>query len=225
MATLFGRSDVAVQQQVMSELTWDTRVDASDIGVTVKNGIVTLTGTVETWSKRVAAQEAAHRVAGVLDVANELVVKPISTQIHDDTEIARQVRQALQWDVLVPDDRIRTTVEDGRVTLEGDVYTWAEREDAGRAIRNLAGVRMVENRLTVKPAPVRTEDLKQQITEALTRHAIREADRVHVGVSDGVVTLSGTVDSWLDRNAVTGAVRGTRGVRRVDDHQLHVAKV
>ena len=218
MTAYVKKTDAMLQQDVLDELAWDSRVAAPDVGVSVKNGIVTLTGTVDTWAKRLAAQDAAHRVSGVLDVANDLNVKPTGVGMRDDTEIARAVRSALEWDVTLPDQKIKSTVDHGTVTLEGEVETWAQWDDAPRAIRNLAGVRGVFNRLTVKAQPVRTDELKRRISDALSRHAVREARNIDVSVLDGVVSLSGMVDSWAEREAVTGAVRGTRGVKRVDDH-------
>lgn len=221
MSAILFKNDELLQRDVMEELRWDMRVQATDIGVAVKDHVVTLTGRVGSWARRDAAEKAAHRVYGVLDVANELEVELPGTTVRDDADIARQVRMTLQWDVMVPDERIRTTVANGTVTLEGDVDTWSQWEDTARSIRNLAGVRRVINKLTVKPPSVRPEHLKAQIADALTRHATREASRIDVTVSDGIVTLTGPIDSWADRQTITGAVRGTRGVVRVQD-QLRV---
>jgi osmotically-inducible protein OsmY len=217
MAVLAKKSDGAIQQDVINELKWDSRVASTEVGVSVHKGVVTLTGTVDTWAKRLAAQEAAHRVEGVLDVANDLVVRPVGYGVRDDTEIARDVRSALQWDVLVPDERIRTTVDRGTVLLEGQVDSFAQSEDAARAIRNLSGVRGVVNRLTVKAATMHADDLRNVVMDTLKRHAVQEANRVVVSIDEGVVTLTGVVSSWARREAVVAAVRNMRGVRRVED--------
>ena len=119
------KTDAQIKHEVLRELAWDPRVDETDVGVEVDRGVVTLTGTVATWAKRVAAQEAAHRVAGVLDVANDVVVKIPGTLLRTDTDIAQAVRQALEWDALVPHERIQSTVANGWVTLEGSVDSWA----------------------------------------------------------------------------------------------------
>ena len=206
-----------VQQDVIRELKWDTRVEETDVGVEVDNGIITLTGTVGSWGKRIAAEEAAHRVRGVLDVANDIVVKVPGTGGRTDTEIAQAVRNALVWDVFVPDTRIQSTVSDGVVTLKGDLDSWIQRDDADRVVRNLAGVRGVRNDIVVKPPKVATSEVKKAIENALDRQAEREAERIRLEVLDGNVTLFGTVRSWPERQAVVGAAKGTPGVRSVDD--------
>lgn len=119
--TTTKKSDSQIQQDVLQELRWDPRVDAAEVGVQVKDGVVTLTGEIGSLAKRLAAREAAHRVAGVLDVADDLVVKLPGAMRRTDDELARTVRQALEWDAFVPDRRIRSTVSNGWVTLQGDV--------------------------------------------------------------------------------------------------------
>jgi osmotically-inducible protein OsmY len=209
--------DAEVQQDVIRELKWDSRVDETDVGVEVDNGIITLTGTVSSWGKRIAAEEAAHRVHGVLDVANDIVVKVPGTGGRTDTEVAQAVRNALVWDVFVPDTRIQSTVSDGVVTLKGDVDSWIQRDDADRVVRNLAGVRGMRNDIVVKPPKVATSEVRKSIENALDRQAEREAERIRLEVMDGKVTLFGTVHSWAERQAVVGAAKGTPGVRSVDD--------
>jgi osmotically-inducible protein OsmY len=125
-------------------------VEETDVGVEVDAGIVTLSGTVSSWGKRHAAAEAAHRVRGVLDVANDIVVKLPGTPGRTDTDVARAVRNALAWDVFVPDTQIRSTVSDGVVTLDGEVENQAQADDAEKAVRNLAGVRAVMSLISVK---------------------------------------------------------------------------
>jgi osmotically-inducible protein OsmY len=212
------RTDADIQQAVLREFKWDTRVDETDVGVEVDSGVVTLTGTVDGWGKRLAAQEAAHRVIGVLDVANDIQVKVPGTAGRTDTEIARAVRQALEWDIFVPESRIRSTVSGGQVTLEGEVEFWSQRDDAEKAVRNLLGVRHVANLITIKPPQVLPSDVRKSIRDALERHADREAERIDLSVQDGRVSLSGVVHSWTEREAVVGAARGTPGVRSIDDH-------
>jgi osmotically-inducible protein OsmY len=215
MAQTIRKTDSQLQQDVLRELKWDTRVDETEVGVQVKDGVVALTGVVSSWAKKIAAQEAAHRVMGVLDVANDLEVQGLSTRT--DADIARAVRIALEWDVFVPHQRIRTTVSQGVVTLEGSADYWSQRDDAQRAIKNLEGVRGIINRIEVKPPIVPTDRMRQSIEAALERHAEREARRVSLDVENGRVTVSGVVGSYGEREAVVGAVRGTPGVRAVDD--------
>lgn len=211
------KADSEVQQDVIRELKWDTRVDETDVGVQVDEGVVTLSGTVNSWGKRHAAAEAAHRVFGVLDVANDITVKAPGTPGRTDTEIALAVRSALTWDVFVPDTRVKSTVSDGVVTLEGEVDTWRQREDSERAIRNLEGVRAVVNVIDVKAPKVDAARVKRSIEEALERQAEREAKRVWVEMHDGEAKVFGTVHSWAEKLAVVGAAKGTPGVLRVED--------
>jgi osmotically-inducible protein OsmY len=213
------KSDSAIQEEVLRELRWDPRLGEAEVGVEVDRGIVTLSGTVESWPKRLAAQEAAHRVVGVRDVANDVEVRLPGGSQPNDTEIARAVRQALQWDILVPHDRIQSTVSKGIVTLQGCVESWTQREDAVRAIQNLAGVRGVADHMTVAPtARVEPEKVRLAIENALERRAEREARRIQVEVTGaGTVKLAGRVRSWAEKCATLAAARFTRGVHAVED--------
>lgn len=211
------KSDEQIHQEVLRELRWDTRVEETEVGVEVDRGVVTLTGTVSSYAKKLAAQEAAHRVSGVLDVANDVRVKIPGSLGRTDTEIAQAVRRTLEWDALVPNEQIRSTVADGWVTLEGSVEYLREREDAERAVRYLLGVKGVHNKLVVSPVKTAPKDVRVVIEDALERRADREADRIQVKVSDGTVTLSGHVNSWAEKRAVMGAVSHAPGVLTVKD--------
>lgn len=215
--TVSKKTDSEIQQDVLRELKWDTRVEETDVGVEVDEGVVTLSGIVTSWGKRHAAAEAAQRVRGVLDIANDIVVRTPGTPGRTDTEVAHAVRNALVWDVFVPDARIRSTVSDGVVTLDGDVETWTQHEDAERAVRNLAGVRAVMNLIEIKGPKLDAAKVRKSIEGALERQAERESKRVGFEVHDGDVKVFGTVESWAERDAVIGAARGTPGVRRVED--------
>ena len=215
--TSVHKSDTQIRKDVENELQWDTRLLTTSIGVAVTNGIVTLNGTVDSWAKREAAQVAAHRVVGVLDVANELQVRLPGTAGRTDAEIAQAVRLALQWDVFVPDERIRSTVSKGIVTLDGDVEDLTQRDDVARAVRNLAGVTAVVNQIVVLPSK-RAQEIRKSIEQALERRTKREVQDLRLTVQDGTVSVSGVVDSWTEKQAVLGAIRGTRGVQDVDDH-------
>lgn len=153
MALTTTKSDLDVRREVQRELDWDPRVDSIGINTQVKNGIVTLSGSVESYAKKLAAREAVHRIVGVLDLVDELQVK-IPGQPKTDHEIALAVRHALVWDVYVPDKCILSTVSSGWVTLEGDVDLSHQREDAVRAVERLSGVRGVTNHITVKTRPI-----------------------------------------------------------------------
>jgi len=144
------RSDSDIQRDVLRELEWVARLREAEVGVAVDRGIVTLSGSVPSAERRQAAQEAAHRVSGVLDVANDIELKPPGSG-RTDTDIARAVRDALVWDVCVPDARIRSTVSHGKVVLEGEVDTGRQREDAAKALRNLAGIVSIVNLIEIAP--------------------------------------------------------------------------
>ena len=211
-------SDTELTRQILRELKWDSRIGWSGIEVSVDNGVVTLTGTVSSYAKKVAAQEATHLVPGVLDVANDIEVKPAGAFVRKDTDIAMAVRNALEWDALVNNERIQSTVSDGWVTLEGDVDFWREREDAERAILRLAGVVGVVNKIKIQERPVDPEEIREQIEYALARRADREAERLRVDVKDGAVDLWGRVHSWQEKRAVIGSIGHAPGVTQVRDH-------
>lgn len=213
--TRSGKKDAQIHRDVIEELSWDSRVDETEVGVEVDGGVVTLTGTVTSWAKRLAAQEAVRRVMGVLDVANDITVKVPG--VRTDTEIAQAARHALEWDVFVPAERIASTVTDGEVTLDGAVELPSQRDDAERAVRNLLGVKRVVNHLAVQPPAPVTTDVRKAIERALERRAEREARRIRVDVRDGTVRLTGTVHSWAERKSVVAAARFTPGVHTVED--------
>lgn len=220
MATTTQSSDTRIQSDVLNELACDATVDATEVGVQVHGGIVTLTGCISSYPKKLAAVEAAHRVRGVLDVVNQLHVRIPSTWERSDESIAAQVRNALKADVLVPDERIACTVSDGTVTLEGHVQSWPERVHAEQAVQRLAGVKCVSNLIAVLRSGTPAEDIRRQILGALRRQADREAHRIDVDVDDGVVTLKGAVRSWAERNAIERAAQYVPGVRRVEDRTV-----
>jgi len=209
-------SDGDLRSKVLAELRWDPRVQDRHIGVHVDDGAVTLTGAVYAYGTRLAAQEAAHRVEGVRDVANDIKVD-VQPGRGTDTELAQAVRRMLEWDERVPDTRITSTVSNGWVTLDGTVDTWSEREDAEHVIANLSGVQSVTNNICIAKHPAKSDDLRHVIEAVLTRRAERHAKRINVEVSDGVVTLSGPVDSLAERRALVASARLTPGVHAVND--------
>lgn len=211
------KTDLQIQQDVSTELKWDTRLAPYEIDVSVHRGAVTLRGTVATYAIKLAAAEAAHRIGGVLDVANDLAVRVPGSVERSDPEIAEAVRAALEWDVLVPHERIQSTVSNGIVTLLGEVDHATERDDAARAIRNLEGVRAVVNDVKVHAQQVARQAVADAIRQALERHAHRDAERIELAVNDGTVTMTGKVHSWAERAAAIGAAWGTHGVEAVVD--------
>ncbi|MDB4979308.1 MAG: OsmY protein [Myxococcales bacterium] len=214
-----AKPDSVLQDDVVRELAWDGRLGQTQIGVHVSGGVVVLSGTVGSWALRNAFAEAAHRVAEVHDVANDLEVHPTASETPSDVEIAHVVRHALQWDALVPDQHIDSTVSGAVVTLEGTVESDAQREDAERAIAHLKGIRSVHNRIRIHPSLV-GDDIESAIRQALNRRATREASHLHLSIKEGRVSVEGVVASADERRAVLGAVRGTRGVAAVDDRLI-----
>jgi osmotically-inducible protein OsmY len=206
-----------IRREVLDEFQWQSHLAGSRIGVAVDDGVVTLTGTVDSYAKKYAAQEAAHCIRGVTDVANQLEVKVAEEHARSDTEVAHAVRHALEWDVMVPDSRIESSLNEGWVTLDGTVDLWREREDAEAAVRQLAGVRGVSNRIKVGPPSIAASDVCRTIEQVLARRAHRETDAIDVRIHDGVVALDGEVRSWAEKRAILGAVAHARGVKGVDD--------
>jgi len=210
------KTDSAIRNDVLSELAWDSHIGDKQIGVQVDQGVVTLGGTVEDWATSIAAVEAAHRVAGVKDVANELQARNTLSAHLTDTDIAKAVRHALEWDALVPDEEIHSTVSGGVVVLEGLVTTPIQRDEAERIVGRLKGVKRLENHLRISRV-AEPDAVAASIRQALNRRAVREASQIVVRVDGGRVTVEGVAQSPEERLAVLGAIRGTRGVQTIED--------
>ncbi len=212
------KTDQEIQDQVLEELRWDRRIDAADIGVAVEDGVVSLSGDLSSFAERQAAQEAALRVSGVHDVANDIKVKVPGRLARTDSDLAQAVRTALEWRSFIPSDQIQTSVTNGVVTLYGTLDSWWQVADTESVIGNLEGVRDVVSELVVSTPALDPDTVQFDIEKALERRADRLARRIQVAVEDGTVTLSGTVHSAAEREAVLGAARFTHGVRTVEDH-------
>ncbi|MEI9938633.1 MAG: BON domain-containing protein [Pseudomonadota bacterium] len=210
--------DEEICRRVLLALNADSSVENTGLSVQVDQGVLTLGGIASSWTARLAAERASHGVAGVLDVANEIEVNVARGPAPDDANIARAVRNALEWKVLVPDSRIHSTVTHGHVRLTGDVDYWSEREDAARTIRDIVGVREVVNEIAIKPTHPASHEVKKAIEDALLRYAAQEANRLRLEVHGGKVTLFGAVSSPDQWQLVLHVARTTPGVRVVDDH-------
>jgi len=214
-------NDRDLRQSILDELEFQPSIDATNIGVVVERGIVTLSGYLPSFVQKRDVIRTVHRIRGVLAVADEIEVRiPGGKQTADD-QIAKRAVNIINWDVQLPERAIKIAVRDGWITLSGEVEWQYERLAAEDAVRRLSGVRGISNYITIKPR-VQPADVKKRITDALKRHAEVEADAITVEVNGDIVTLKGKVDHWDGRNAVHHAAWAAPGVRIVND-QIQVS--
>ncbi|HEY0700576.1 MAG TPA: BON domain-containing protein [Micromonospora sp.] len=223
MTTATTRDDQKIQREVLEELRWDARIRPAEVGVAVHDGVVTLTGWVDSYARKWAAEQAAHRLRGVRAVANDIEVRLPGIAERTDGDIALAAGRALEWDAFVPDEGIEVTVANGWLMLRGAVEWAYQKRAAERAARRLTGVRGVTNLIVVRPSTLPSpERLRQDIRDALVRGIVGDVDRIVVDIQGDTVVLAGTVRSWMEREEAERVAWSAPGINAVDD-RLSVA--
>ncbi|MEQ1769533.1 MAG: BON domain-containing protein [Devosia sp.] len=216
-------SDYLTRQNIIDELEFDPRIDASRIGVTVENGVVTLTGNVSNYGQKLAAERAAARVVGVRGIAQEIQVQPAHSPANDDAEIARRALDMMRWSTMVPEGQVLVAVENGHLTLTGALQWDYQRAGAESAIEHIPGVTGVTNLIELKPR-VSQIDLKANIDSAMRRRADLDHEAIRTIVTGNRVILEGHVNSWNGRTIAEQAARSTSGVTSVDNRIMVSAR-
>lgn len=209
------KTDSQLKQDIETELQWDPKVNAAQIGVSVDRGVVSLLGTVDTYGEKWAAEDATKRVSGVCTMAQDLTVKILGDHKRSDSDIAATVQSALKWHVFVP-KTVTAKVQNGAVTLEGSATWGYQRDSAERAVRHLTGVVSVYNAINVKP-DASAAQVKEKVEAALQRQAVTDGKSIHVETSGGTVTLTGTASSWQSIEDASHAAWAAPGVTNVVD--------
>jgi osmotically-inducible protein OsmY len=210
------KTDAQLQQDVMAELQWEPAIHATQIGVEVKEGVVSLAGEVGSYAEKWNVERAAQRVQGVMALAVQLQVKLGNQGKRSDADIAQAAKNVLGWTTSIPEDAVKVMVENGWLTLSGSVAWQYQRLDADEAVRHLPGVTGLSNQISIQPA-VSASVVKADIEAALKRRASADAATISVAVNHAEVTLTGTVHSWAERDLATHAAWNTSGVRHVVD--------
>ena len=207
-------SDEQLQNDVLEQLRWEPGVNSADIGVTVKSGVVTLSGKVNSLAKKSAIEKAVKRMPGVKAIALDVEIEIPGCSTRTDSDIALAAENALKWDVLVPHNQITVTVFNGFITLEGEVDRHFQKEAAEHAVSRLEGVRAVDNLIVVKPK-VEPVEVREKIEAAFKRDATLDAEKIQVSADGSTVTLSGTVRSWTEADEAETAAWAAPGVSTV----------
>ena len=212
------KTNSELQRDVLEELNWAPSITAGEIGVTARDGVITLTGEVPSYFEKIEAEDVAGRVAGVMAIAEELKVKLPSYNERTDTDIATSVLNALAWNAGVPNDIAKVRVENGWVTLTGEVEWYFQKMAAANAVHHLMGVKGVTNAITIHPKMTATaNEIKTTIENAFKRTAILDAQKISVTVNDGKVTLKGNTNTWKEKNDAREYAWAARGVSSVEN--------
>jgi osmotically-inducible protein OsmY len=210
------KTDDEIKRDVEAELRWDPDIDATDIAVSVKGGVVTLAGFVPSYLQKFEAEKDAKRVQGVVGVANDLEVRLPTADQRPDPDIARDAVEALKMQLPYSYQNLKVIVRDGWITLEGEAEWNYQKEKAEMSVRGVKGVKGVINTITLKPK-IAAEEIKRKIEEAFKRSAEVDAKNIQVEATDGEVVLKGTVHSWFEREQAERAAWQAPGVKRVED--------
>jgi osmotically-inducible protein OsmY len=209
-------TDKELKQHVQNALDWEPSLDASDIGVSVDEGVATLRGNVSSYAEKVTAERVTLRVYGTKAVANDLVVHLPNGFARTDTEVAQAAVAALKWNTVVPKDRVTAAVANGWITLNGKLDWQYQKDAAARTVRDLTGVKGVVNNIAVQPR-IKTTDVQDKIEAAFKRSAEIDARRIAVTTQDGTIILTGNVRSWAERQEAERVAWAAPGVKQVDD--------
>ncbi len=211
------KTDEMIQKDVMEELRWDPILNACQIGVGVSDGVVTLSGEVNTYQQKIATEQAAKRVEGVKAVAQEVIVVPLFGSQPSDVQIAHAIVSSFEWHTEIPNKKLEVKVQKGWVTLEGEVNWNYQRQAAERTVNSIGGVKGVTNLIRIKPI-VEAQDIKKKIESAFKRSAVVEAQQIKVETNGNNVILGGKVHSWFERRAAETAAWSAPGVVSVTDN-------
>jgi osmotically-inducible protein OsmY len=213
------KTDMELQREVINELKREPSVNSAEIGVAVKDGAVTLSGYVDSFGEKRAAERSAAKMKNVKAIADGIQVRLPASGRHDDADIAREAANLLAWNTFVPRDAVKVIVEDAWVTLTGDVGMWYQKWNAETALHNIAGIRGITNEIEIKPE-TEAKEVRVELVDALGRNALLDSRTIDVEAEGSRIVLRGTVRSWLEREEAEFAAHSSPGVSVVDNHIL-----